>query len=106
MSRSKLRSLAVGLAAAGAVAAGLLVSAGHDRTSGLRLEAAGPAAPAPKSANPDAGSVRVDAPGTHVDVDKERGKVGVTAPHTDVQVDPDAGRVRVRAPFVNLDVRW
>ena len=50
--------------------------------------------------------VRVDAPGTVVDVDKERGKVSVTAPHTDVRVDPDKGRVQVRVPFVNLDIRW
>jgi hypothetical protein len=51
-------------------------------------------------------TVRVDAPSTRVDVDKERGKVRVDAPHTQVRVDPDQGRVRVRAPYVNLDIRW
>jgi ferric-dicitrate binding protein FerR (iron transport regulator) len=50
--------------------------------------------------------VRVNAPGTVVDVDRERGKVSVTAPHTDVRVDPDKGRVQVRVPYVNLDIRW
>jgi hypothetical protein len=106
MSRSKVRILALGLLAAGAVAAGLFVSAGQDLRSGLRAVAAEPAAPAPTPANQNASGVRVDAPGTQVDVDKERGKVSVTAPHTDVKVDPDAGRVQVRAPYVNLDVRW
>ena len=51
-------------------------------------------------------TVRVDAPSTRVDVDKERGRVRVDAPHTQVRVDPDQGRVRVRAPYVNLDIRW
>ena len=51
-------------------------------------------------------NVRVEAPYTAVNVDKERGKVRVKAPHTDVQVDPDKGQVRVRAPYVNLDIRW
>jgi hypothetical protein len=93
--------VAFGLATAGAVAVGLFVGVGH---SGLRLEAAETSAPA----NPagQAGDVRVDAPGTAVNVDKEHGKVSVTAPYTDVQVDPDKGRVLVRAPHVNLDVRW
>jgi hypothetical protein len=50
--------------------------------------------------------IRVDAPSTRVDVDKERGRVRVDAPHTQVRVDPDQGRVRVRAPYVNLDIRW
>lgn len=57
-------------------------------------------------AAPGERSVRVDAPSTRVDVDKERGKVRVDAPHTQVRVDPDQGRVRVRAPYVNLDIRW
>lgn len=51
-------------------------------------------------------NVRVAAPHTNVNVDKDSGKVRVKAPHTDVHVDPDAGRVRVRAPYVNLDIRW
>jgi len=51
-------------------------------------------------------SVRVDAPSTRVDVNKDSGKVRVDAPHTQVRVDPDQGRVRVRAPYVNLDIRW
>ena len=50
--------------------------------------------------------VRVTAPNTEVDVDKERGKVRVRAPYTKVDVDPDRGQVRVRAPYVNLDIRW
>jgi hypothetical protein len=51
-------------------------------------------------------NVRVQAPHTDVNVDKERGTVRVTAPHTNVHVDPDKGQVRVRAPYVNLDIRW
>ena len=51
-------------------------------------------------------NIRVAAPSTRVEVDKERGKVRVDAPHTQVRVDPDQGRVRVRAPYVNLDIRW
>lgn len=59
------------------------------------------------SAQVDAGrNVRVDAPHTAVNVDKESGRVRVKAPHTDVKVDPDRGQVRVRAPYVNLDIRW
>ena len=50
--------------------------------------------------------MRVDAPGTAVNVDKERGKVTVTAPHTDVQRRPRQGPRQVRAPYVNLDIRW
>jgi hypothetical protein len=50
--------------------------------------------------------VRVTAPNTEVDVDKDRGKVRVRAPYTKVDVDPDKGQVRVRAPYVNLDIRW
>jgi hypothetical protein len=58
--------------------------------------------PAPQQ---NQGSVRVEAPHTGVDVDKESGKVAVRAPYTDVKVDPDKGRVRVRAPYVDLDIR-
>jgi hypothetical protein len=105
MSPSKMRLLAFGVAAAGALTAGLLLNVGHDLRSGARLAAAEPADPAAKPAKAGSG-VHVDAPGTQVDVDKERGKVSVTAPHTDVQVDPDKGRVQVRAPYVNLDIRW
>jgi ferric-dicitrate binding protein FerR (iron transport regulator) len=101
-----MRLIAFGVATAGVAAAGLLATAGRDLRSGLRLEAAEQSVPAAKPASPDATSVRVDAPGTAVNVDKERGKVSVTAPHTDVQVDPDKGRVQVRAPYVNLDIRW
>jgi CO/xanthine dehydrogenase Mo-binding subunit len=110
MSVSKTRLVVLGLAAAGAVAVGFSMGVGHD----LRLEAAepgidaGPAAGAPdaKPAGRAGGDVRVDAPGTAVNVDKERGKVSVVAPYADVQVDPDKGRVQVHAPYVNLDVRW
>jgi hypothetical protein len=52
------------------------------------------------------GTVRVEAPHTRVNVDKEHGKVVVKAPHTDVNVDPEKKRVQVRAPFVDLDIRW
>jgi hypothetical protein len=100
---------ALGLAAAGIVAAGLLVT-GPAGTSESR--SAGPVRVAdqpepPKQADKHAEQgVRVNAPGTVVDVDRERGKVSVTAPHTDVRVDPDKGRVQVRVPYVNLDIRW
>jgi multidrug efflux pump subunit AcrA (membrane-fusion protein) len=103
MALPRMRFLALGLTAAGLVAAGWLY-------------AAEPPVTAPK---PDAvpvqtlepadrgdGSVRVDAPGTRVAVDKDSGKVSVTAPHTDVHVGPDKGRVQVRAPYVNLDIQW
>lgn len=50
--------------------------------------------------------VKVEAPYTSVNVNKDRGNVRVTAPHTDVRVDPDRNRVQVRAPYVNLDIRW
>jgi hypothetical protein len=50
--------------------------------------------------------VRVRAPNTDVDVDKDSGKVRVRAPYTKVDVDQDGGQVRVRAPYVNLDIRW
>ena len=90
MSVTKVRLFALGLAAAGVAALGLLANAADPQT---------PAKPAD-------GGVRVEAPGTAVAVDKERGKVSVHAPHTDVRVDPDKGRVQVRAPYVNLDIRW
>jgi hypothetical protein len=51
-------------------------------------------------------NVRVAAPNTDVNVDKDRGNVRVRAPYTKVDVDPDRGQVRVRAPYVNLDIRW
>jgi hypothetical protein len=64
------------------------------------------AAPAPEARTGTGRDVRVRAPHTEVDVDKERGKVRVRAPYTSVNVDPDRGQVRVRAPYVNLDIRW
>jgi hypothetical protein len=110
MSVSKVRLVAFGLAAAGAVAVGLFAGVGHDLRSGLSLQAAEPGTetgtPGVKPADRAGGDVRVDAPGATVNVDKERGKVSVAAPYTDVQVDPDKGRVQVRAPYVNLDIRW
>jgi ferric-dicitrate binding protein FerR (iron transport regulator) len=121
VSVSKLRLAAVGLAAAGAVALGWATNVGQTLRSDLQTSAAGIVSgnsevsgdrgairvaereePSKRTDSP----VRVDAPGTQVDVDKERGKVSVTAPHTDVHVDPDKGRVQVRAPYVNLDIRW
>ena len=51
-------------------------------------------------------NVRVAAPTTNVDVDKDRGNTRVRAPYTKVDVNPDRGQVRVRAPYVNLDIRW
>jgi hypothetical protein len=106
MSRPKLRLFALGLAAAGIAAVGLLTHAGADLRSGARADAAEQAASVAERADRQEGSVRVDAPGTQVDVDKERGNVRVTAPHADVRVDPDKGQVTVRAPYVNLDIRW
>jgi CO/xanthine dehydrogenase Mo-binding subunit len=119
MSVSRMRLLVLGLpvAAGGLVAAGL--AAGW-----LNAAEPSPAAGKPGGAvlvqSPDQGksvdkddkagevdrSVRVDAPGTKVTVDKDSGKVAVTAPHTEVHVDPDKGRVKVRAPYVNLDIQW
>jgi len=104
MSRPKLRLFAFGLAAAGIAAAGLLTHAGL--RGGARADAAELTAPVAKPAEQTGGGIRVDAPGTQVDVDKERGNVRVTAPNTDVRVDPDKGQVTVRAPHVNLDIRW
>jgi hypothetical protein len=114
MSVSKMRLVALGLAGAGAAVAGLFVGVGHDLRAGLRLQAAETGAatgaegglPAAKPADQAGSAARVDAPGTAVNLDKERGKVSVAAPYTDVQVDPDKGRVQVRAPYVNLDIRW
>jgi hypothetical protein len=109
MSVSKVRLFAFGLAAAGIVAAGLLVadpSGTSESGSGAPVRVADQPEP-PKQAGKQADDgVRVEAPGTVVDVDKERGKVSVTAPYTDVRVDPDKGRVQVRVPYVNLDIRW
>jgi hypothetical protein len=125
MSASRMRLMALGLTATGLVAAasltGLGQPIGHLVRDSLRLNAAEPAAPVGKdggapvaprqeksadAADGKGGDVRIEAPGTHVSVDKERGKVSVTAPHTEVRVDPDQGRVQVRAPYVNLDIRW
>lgn len=105
MSVSKMRHLALGLAAAGVMAAGLLAVAPGLRGA-PRVEAAEQTAPDAKPADENGSGVRVQAPGTEVNVDKQRGKVTVRAPHTDVDVDPDQGRVQVRAPYVNLDIRW
>jgi hypothetical protein len=105
MSKSKMRLLALGVAAVGAIATGGYYLASAGQAGGQRLEAAEATAPA-KPAAKDDGSVRVDAPDTAVSVDRERGKVSVTAPYTDVKVDPDKGRVQVRAPYVDLDIRW
>jgi hypothetical protein len=102
-----MRHIAFGLAAAAAVAAGLLATVGDGLRNAPRRQAAGPAPPPAAQAERDDGSrVRVDAPGAAVNVDKDRGKVTVRAPHTDVDVDPDKGQVKVRAPYVNLDIRW
>lgn len=119
MSLSKSHLLAAGLVTAGLGAAVLLGNAVPQLRS--VLPAGGPGAvggtvPAEKAppqaadkrdgASQREGGVRVEAPHTEVNVDKERGKVTVKAPHTDVRVDPDKGRVQVRAPYVNLDIRW
>jgi hypothetical protein len=103
-----MRHAALGLAAAGVLAAGLLATVGQTLHGAPNLQAAKPATPQmhPPGDRQDGGSVRVDAPGAAVNVDKERGKVTVRAPHTDVDVDADNGRVRVRAPYVNLDISW
>lgn len=106
MSVPKMRHLALGLAAAGVAAAGLLATVGPGLRGAPRLEAAEQSAPGAKPADQDDSGVRVDAPGTKVNVDKQHGKVTVRAPHADVDVDPDKGRVQVRAPYVNLDIRW
>jgi len=115
---SKSRLLAIGLAVtglAGAVALGYNAYSRSDALLPIAAESE-PAAKAPvqvaekqKTDGPSkeaAPGVRVEAPHTAVNVDKERGKVRVKAPHTDVRVDPDKGQVRVRAPYVDLDIRW
>jgi len=109
MSLPKMRHVAFGLAAAGAMAAGLLVTAGHSLYGVPRLAAAEPTAPEavpPRADRDDGSGVRVDAPAATVNIDRQRGTVAVRAPHADVDVDPDKGRVQVRAPYVNLDIRW
>lgn len=106
MSVLKMHHLALGLAAAGVVAAGTLATVGHDVRGASRLEAAEQTSPEAKPADHDGSGLRVEAPGTEVNVDTERGKVTVRAPHTEVNVDPDKGQVQVRAPYINLDIRW
>jgi phage baseplate assembly protein gpV len=108
MSVPKMRHVAFSLAVAGVLAGGLLTAVGLAGHGTPGLQAAEPTTPAaqPPSDRQDSSSVRVDAPGTAVNVDKERGRVTVRAPHTDVHVDPDNGRVKVRAPYVNLDISW
>jgi hypothetical protein len=76
------------------------------RKDAVPAEKPGERATTSREPAPSDGGVRVAAPGTDVDVDKERGKVRVRAPYTKVDVDPDRGQVRVRAPYVNLDIRW
>ena len=127
MTMFKLRILVTSLAVAGvASAVALGFAAPHlasllsaDTQSAVKVSAAdvmGPTlvadkkdgAEQPKAQPPQGGGrdVRVEAPSTRVDVNKDRGNVRVTAPHTDVRVDPDKSRVQVRAPYVNLDIRW
>jgi hypothetical protein len=116
MSLSKSALLAAGLVTGG-LGAALLGSVPQLRTVLLLgAPAVGETVPAakaplqaadkPDAASPAKGAVRIEAPHTEVEVEKERGKVTVRAPHTDVRVDPDKGRVQVRAPYVNLDIRW
>jgi hypothetical protein len=102
----RTRLLALGVAAVGLVAAGWLYAA--EPPAAAAKPDAGPVQTVDqaKPADQADSSVRVDAPGTRVAVDKDSGKVSVKAPHTDVRVDPDKGRVQVRAPYVNLDIRW
>jgi hypothetical protein len=119
MSLSKSRLFAVGVVTAGLGAAALLVNAVPQLRSGLSLGVPGAlgetapvekpparAADKPADASQPKDAVRVEAPHTQVNVDKERGKVSVKAPHTDVRVDPEKRRVQVRAPYVDLDIRW
>jgi len=103
MSIPKMRHIAFGLATAGVLAGGLLMTFGHPLRSAT-AEPAGAAAWPP--ADRDGSSARVDAPSASVNIDREHGKVTVRAPHADVDIDPDKGRVQVRAPYVNLDIRW
>jgi hypothetical protein len=127
MMLSRSRLLASGLAIAALGAVGLSYAAPHlgrtwwpgsDRSA---LAQAAPAASPMTVAKAGKDAVRVEAPGTQVEVgrnvrvdaphtavraNKDSGKVAVRAPHTDVKVDPDKGQVRVRAPYVNVDIRW
>jgi hypothetical protein len=118
MSLSRSRLVAVGTVTLGLAAAAALGSGLPQVRSALSIavpSAIGetpPAEKAPPKADKDEaaaepkGTVRVEAPHTQVNVDKERGKVVVKAPHTEVNVDPEKKRVQVRAPFVDLDIRW
>jgi hypothetical protein len=119
MSLSKSSLLAAGLLMAGLGGAVVLGSAVPQLRGVLPVAlpgAVGETVPAEKTppqaadkgheASSSTGAVRVEAPHTEVNVDKERGKVTVKAPHTDVRVDPDKGRVQVHAPYVSLDIRW
>ncbi len=115
LTKSRVLVSALSVAAvAGAVALGFGSSYINEAFRPAAIQAATEPAPAeiplPVSGKPAAApadnTVRVEAPSTRVDVNKESGKVRVDAPHTQVQVDPDQGRVRVRAPYVNLDIRW
>jgi hypothetical protein len=113
LTKSRVLVTALSVAAvAGAVALGFGSSYVNEAFRPAVMQAATEPAPSenplPVSGKPAAASdsVRVEAPSTRVDVNKDSGKVRVKAPHTQVQVDPDQGRVRVRAPYVNLDIRW
>ena len=107
MSIPKMRHVAFGLATAGVLAGGLLMTVGHPLRGAMGLAAAEPAGTeASPPPDRDGSGARVDAPSASVNVDREHGKVTVRAPHADVDVDPDKGRVQVRAPYVNLDIRW
>ena len=79
-SMTKVRRAAVGVAAASALAGGLLMNVGHGDRGDLAVEAAEPVAPAPAAKPTEAlaqEGVRAEAPGVQVDVDRERGKVSV-----------------------------
>lgn len=89
----------------GAIAASTM-GAGEQRVAQVSQAKDGVKADAPATRVETGRNVRVEAPHTTVNVDRDRGKVRVQAPHTDVKVDPDKGTVRVRAPYVNLDIRW
>jgi CO/xanthine dehydrogenase Mo-binding subunit len=115
MSVSRMPLLALVVAAAGGLAAAGWLSAAEPPVATTKpgeavpvqsSDQGKPADKADKGAKGGEDSVRVTAPGTKVNVDKDSGKVSVTAPFTDVRVDPDKGRVRVRAPYVNLDISW
>lgn len=128
MTMFKSRFLVAGLAVAGVASVVTLGFAAHhlgnllsvERQPGMKVSTAdvmGPTLIADKKngaaepkAQPPRGDtsrdVKVDAPYTSVNVNKDQSNVRVTAPHTDVRVDPDKNRVQVRAPYVNLDIRW